>query len=204
MHRSWSSHSVPSALVGVEHRPVEVLQVPATWHWSSAGQSASLVQAHWLVVGTHTPAWQASPLVHGLPSSQVWPVAAAWLISALPVAPILHLSVVQSLPSSMVASGLASHLPALQVPWASKQASAVAHGAPALAVQSGTGVRNAGWMASRGSTSITAPELAGAAGSVIDVFHDPRLPTRIPIEAGVLAVESAEMLRAFFADRRGG
>ena len=49
-----------------------------------------------------------------------------------------------------------------------------------------------------------APEpVSGAAGSVLDVFRDPRLPTRIPVEGGVLAVESADLLRAFFADRRG-
>lgn len=49
-----------------------------------------------------------------------------------------------------------------------------------------------------------APEpVSGAAGSVLDVFRDPRLPTRIPVEGGVLAVESAAMLRAFFAERRG-
>jgi len=49
-----------------------------------------------------------------------------------------------------------------------------------------------------------APEpVSGAAGSVIDVFRDPRLPTRIPVEGGVLAVEAADALRAFFAERRG-
>lgn len=49
-----------------------------------------------------------------------------------------------------------------------------------------------------------APEpVSGAAGSVLDVFRDPRLPTRIPVEGGVLAVESADLLRGFFADRRG-
>jgi tRNA(adenine34) deaminase len=50
-----------------------------------------------------------------------------------------------------------------------------------------------------------APEpVSGSAGSVIDLFHDPRLPTRIPVTQGVLAAESATLLRAFFADRRGG
>lgn len=49
-----------------------------------------------------------------------------------------------------------------------------------------------------------APEpVSGAAGSALDVFRDPRLPTRIPVEGGVLAVESADLLRGFFADRRG-
>lgn len=48
-----------------------------------------------------------------------------------------------------------------------------------------------------------APEpVSGAAGSAIDVFRDPRLPTRIPVEGGVLAVEAAQLMREFFAERR--
>jgi tRNA(adenine34) deaminase len=43
---------------------------------------------------------------------------------------------------------------------------------------------------------------AGAAGSVLDVLADPRLNHRPDVEAGVLADESAAMLRAFFAERR--
>ena len=50
-----------------------------------------------------------------------------------------------------------------------------------------------------------APEpVSGAAGSVIDVFRDPRLPTRVPVDGGVLAVEAADALRAFFGERRRG
>ena len=50
-----------------------------------------------------------------------------------------------------------------------------------------------------------APEpVTGASGSAIDVFRDARLPTRIPVESGVLAGESSALLRAFFAERRGG
>ncbi|MFX1682675.1 hemagglutinin repeat-containing protein [Mitsuaria sp. CC2] len=37
---------------------------------------------------------------------------------------------------------------------------------PALTVQSNTGVRNAGWLASRGSADVRAPQLTGEAGSV--------------------------------------
>jgi len=33
-----SLQSVPLAAVGFEHAPVEVSQVPATWHWSEAVQ----------------------------------------------------------------------------------------------------------------------------------------------------------------------
>ena len=43
---------------------------------------------------------------------------------------------------------------------------------------------------------------AGAAGSVFDVLGEPRLNHRPLVEPGLLAEESAEMLRAFFASRR--
>jgi tRNA(adenine34) deaminase len=43
---------------------------------------------------------------------------------------------------------------------------------------------------------------AGAAGSVFSLLQDPRLNHRVETCGGVLAAESAEMLRAFFAARR--
>src|ERR1700716_856409 len=43
---------------------------------------------------------------------------------------------------------------------------------------------------------------AGAAGSGLDVLGEPRLNHRPLVEPGLLAEESAEMLRAFFASRR--
>ncbi len=43
---------------------------------------------------------------------------------------------------------------------------------------------------------------AGAAGSVLDVLAEPRLNHRPEVVAGVLAEEAAELLRAFFAERR--
>ena len=42
----------------------------------------------------------------------------------------------------------------------------------------------------------------GAAGSVFDVLGDPRLNHRPAVASGLLAEDSAELLRAFFADRR--
>lgn len=45
-------------------------------------------------------------------------------------------------------------------------------------------------------------EKAGAAGSVNDILRDRRLPHRVEVVAGVMARESSELLRAFFADRR--
>jgi tRNA(adenine34) deaminase len=44
---------------------------------------------------------------------------------------------------------------------------------------------------------------AGAVGSLLDLSADPRLNHRFPVERGVLAEESGELLRAFFRARRG-
>jgi tRNA(adenine34) deaminase len=44
---------------------------------------------------------------------------------------------------------------------------------------------------------------AGAAGSVFDILAEPRLNHRPEVERGLLADESAELLRSFFAPRRG-
>jgi tRNA(adenine34) deaminase len=43
---------------------------------------------------------------------------------------------------------------------------------------------------------------AGAAGSVLDVLAEPRLNHRPEVARGLLAEESAGLLRAFFASRR--
>jgi tRNA(adenine34) deaminase len=43
---------------------------------------------------------------------------------------------------------------------------------------------------------------AGAAGSVLDVLDEPRLNHRPQVERGLLAEDSADLLRAFFASRR--
>jgi tRNA(adenine34) deaminase len=43
---------------------------------------------------------------------------------------------------------------------------------------------------------------AGAAGSVWDVLHDPRLGSPVEVLTGVLSVECAAMLRDFFDERR--
>jgi tRNA(adenine34) deaminase len=44
---------------------------------------------------------------------------------------------------------------------------------------------------------------AGAAGSLMDLSADPRLNHRFPVERGVLAAESSDLLRSFFRARRG-
>ena len=43
---------------------------------------------------------------------------------------------------------------------------------------------------------------AGAAGSVMDVVRHMALNHRLEVTPGVLAAESGELLRAFFAERR--
>ena len=45
-------------------------------------------------------------------------------------------------------------------------------------------------------------EKAGAAGSVWDLIRDPRLPNKIEVITGLLADESAEVLKDFFKKRR--
>lgn len=44
---------------------------------------------------------------------------------------------------------------------------------------------------------------AGAAGSVLDVLAEPRLNHRPQVQGGLLAQECGDVLRAFFAARRG-
>ncbi|MBV9005037.1 MAG: nucleoside deaminase [Solirubrobacterales bacterium] len=44
---------------------------------------------------------------------------------------------------------------------------------------------------------------AGAAGSVFNVLAEPRLNHRPRVERGLLAEESSDLLRSFFAPRRG-
>ena len=44
---------------------------------------------------------------------------------------------------------------------------------------------------------------AGAAGSVFDILAEPRLNHCPQVAGGLLAEESADLLRAFFAPRRG-
>ena len=43
---------------------------------------------------------------------------------------------------------------------------------------------------------------AGAAGSVLDILAQPQLNHRPEVAAGLLAADSADLLRAFFASRR--
>ena len=62
-----SLHVLPFALVGFEHVPVLVLQVPAVWHWSMAPHTTGLPP-------TQVPLWQVSVCVHALLSLHVVPV----------------------------------------------------------------------------------------------------------------------------------
>src|SRR5262249_43581858 len=64
---STSLQPVPSALFGLLHTPVAGLQLPATWHWSSAAHTTGLFPVH-------APAWQVSVCVQALPSLQGVPI----------------------------------------------------------------------------------------------------------------------------------
>ena len=48
----------------------------------------------------------------------------------------------------------------------------------------------------------TADPKAGASGSVLSVINHPQLNHQMQVEQGILADESAELLRSFFRDRR--
>ena len=63
-----SEHGAPSGFGGSSHTPVAAAQVPTSWHSSRAVQTTE--------APTQTPARQASPLVHGLLSSQLVPSGA--------------------------------------------------------------------------------------------------------------------------------
>ena len=56
------------ALLGLEHIPVTVLQIPASWHWSSTAHTTGLAPVH-------APVWQVSVCVQALPSLQDAPSA---------------------------------------------------------------------------------------------------------------------------------
>src|SRR5439155_1876764 len=76
-----SLHAVPLLAFGLEHRPVAVSQVPATWHWSSAVQTTGLEPVQ-------VPFWQVSVCVQALPSLQAVPFGwrpSAGQVSLLPV-----------------------------------------------------------------------------------------------------------------------
>jgi hypothetical protein len=67
VHALPSLQAVPFAWLGFEQTPVDVLHVPATWHWSDAEHTTGFepVQA---------PAWHVSVCVHGLPSLHTVPL----------------------------------------------------------------------------------------------------------------------------------
>jgi len=56
-----SVQDVPFGALGFEHRPVLVLQVPATWHWSDAVQTTGFDPVH-------VPDWHVSVCVQAFPS----------------------------------------------------------------------------------------------------------------------------------------
>jgi hypothetical protein len=63
-----SLHAVPFGFAGLLQRPVAGLQLPASWHWSGAGQTTAFDP-------THEPAAHVSAFVHALPSSHAVPSA---------------------------------------------------------------------------------------------------------------------------------
>ena len=129
-----SLQAVPSDTAGLEHLPVAGAHVPAAWHWSEAAQVTGLP-------AVQTPAWQVSPCVQELPSSQAPPVVGAQVPSA--VAPPATLHAVHG-----AAQAVAQQTPLTQKPLA--QSTEAAQGRPAASwenssalARSRTGVRPA-------------------------------------------------------------
>jgi hypothetical protein len=65
---SPSLQLVPSVFAGLLQTPVDVLHVPATWHWSCAVQVTGFAPVQ-------VPDWQVSVCVQGFASLQVLPFA---------------------------------------------------------------------------------------------------------------------------------
>jgi len=72
-----SLHAEPSGLAGFVHAPVTGSQTPASWHWSGAAHTTGFRPVQ-------TPAWQLSPRVQALPSSQGVPFG-RWGLEQTPV-----------------------------------------------------------------------------------------------------------------------
>jgi hypothetical protein len=68
VHAFPSLQVVPLLAFGFEQRPVAVLHVPATWHWSLAVHTTGFDPVH-------APAWQVSFCVQRFPSLQGVPFA---------------------------------------------------------------------------------------------------------------------------------
>ncbi len=101
-----SLQEVPFAAAGFEQAPVEVLHVPAVWHWSDAVHTIG-------VPALQTPALQVSAPLQALPSLQDVPLATfVWVTTPA----VLHASAVQGLASSMVAVTEPLQAPLEQVP----------------------------------------------------------------------------------------
>ena len=70
MHAFPSLHDVPLVAAGFEQTPVDVLHVPALWHWSLAVQTTGFAPVQ-------VPLEHVSVCVQALPSSQAVPLLTA-------------------------------------------------------------------------------------------------------------------------------
>ena len=98
VHALLSVHEVPFDLAGLLHTPVDVLHVPAVWHWSSALQVTGLAP-------TQLPDWHVSLWVHALPSLHPVPLPALGLLQT-PV-PVLQTPAVWHWSEALHVTGLA-------------------------------------------------------------------------------------------------
>jgi hypothetical protein len=107
VHALLSLHGAPSERFGLLQVPVDGLQVPALWHWSSAVQTIGLVPVQ-------TPSWHVSVCEHKLPSLHTVPSAAGGLLQT-PV-PGLQLPATWQASEAVHTTGVApTHVPAWHV-----------------------------------------------------------------------------------------
>jgi len=123
VHALPSLQAVPLAATGLGQVPVAGSQVPATWHWSDAGQATG--------VPVQRPAWQVSPVVQRLPSEHGLPLGS--LASSGHVAPFPGQNSATSHGPAAGRHSVAAERKESpgQLPPVPSQTSATSHGAPA-------------------------------------------------------------------------
>src|SRR5437867_3407850 len=123
VHRLPSLQAVPLGATGLEQVPVAGSQVPATWHWSDAGQATG--------IPAQRPAWQVSPVVQRLPSEHGLPLGS--LASSGHVGPFPGQNSATSHGPAAGRHSVAAERKESpgQLPPVPSQTSATSHGAPA-------------------------------------------------------------------------
>jgi hypothetical protein len=112
--------ALPSVAFGVEHAPVKLLHVPATWQAAGCGHVTGLLPMQ-------VPLWQLSVCVHALPSLHAVPFATFAGVEQAPVTVSHVLANLHPIAAAQTTGLLPVHVP----PW---QVSVCVHALPSLHV----------------------------------------------------------------------